>query len=145
MRPQHSQELGEEKNQKSHPAHDKQHACPGVQIAPQSRNHTGVQHDDFLTNVRRRIKRLRLERQLRQEDMAEKLNWNLRYYQRFESQNAGESFNPKIRMFLQVAEALGITLDALFAASEENSPEIESSPKRVSKKLSRRKRPGDHH
>ncbi|WP_034341898.1 helix-turn-helix domain-containing protein [Deinococcus misasensis] len=145
MRPLHSQELGKEEKQKSRPAHDKQHAYEGVQFAPQARNHTGVQHDDFLTIVRRRIKRLRLERQLRQEDMAEKLNWNLRYYQRFESQNAGESFNPKIRMFLQVAEALGITIDTLFAVSEENSPEVESTPQRVSKKLSRRKSPDGHH
>lgn len=80
--------------------------------------------DLFLAVLRRRIKLRRLDCHLNQEDVAEAAGMVLRTYQRFEAYESKESFNPKIRNLIAIAEALSITVSAL--TQEPSKDEIQS-------------------
>ena len=66
--------------------------------------------DLFLAVLRMRIKKLRIERRLRQEDVAEKAGMVLRTYQRFEAYNSEQPFNPTLRNMMSIADSLATTL-----------------------------------
>ncbi len=73
-------------------------------------------YDARLAVVKLRIRRTRLERNLRQEDVAERLHISLRSYQRFESQARGKQFDPKLTSLLAIAEALRVDVGELVGA-----------------------------
>ncbi len=74
-------------------------------------------HDAYVAVIKLRIRRARLERSLRQEDVAEQLHISLRAYQRFESQ-AGKPFEPKLTSLVAIAEALQLDICELVRAPE---------------------------
>lgn len=67
----------------------------------------------FLAVLRMRIKKRRIERRLRQEDVAEEANMVLRTYQRYEAYNSEQFFNPTLRNVMAVARALATTVPDL--------------------------------
>ena len=73
-------------------------------------------YDARLAVIKLRIRQLRLEKNLRQEDVAEKLHISLRSYQRFESQASGKPFDPKLTSLLAIAEALRVDICELVGA-----------------------------
>ncbi len=75
-----------------------------------------------MRTVKLRIRRARLERNLRQEDVAEQLHISLRSYQRFESQ-ALKPFEPKPASLLAIAETLELDICELVRAP--SGPELE--------------------
>jgi len=68
-----------------------------------------------MRTVKLRIRRARLERNLRQEDVAEQLHISLRSYQRFESQ-ARKPFEPKLTSLVAIAGALELDICKLVRA-----------------------------
>lgn len=61
----------------------------------------------YLAVVRRRIQRARLARNLRQEDVADKLGISVRSYQRYESEAREKTFNPYAATLRGIALAIG--------------------------------------
>lgn len=78
-------------------------------------------HDAYVAVIKLRIRRARLERSLRQEDVAEQLHISLRSYQRFEAQ-AGKPFEPKLMSLVAIAGALQLDICELVRAP--NSREL---------------------
>jgi transcriptional regulator with XRE-family HTH domain len=62
----------------------------------------------YLAVVRRRIQKARLEKNLRQEDVAERLGISLRSYQRYESAESDKRFNPYALTLRRIALTLGV-------------------------------------
>lgn len=60
-----------------------------------------------------RIKKRRIERRLRQEDVAEEADMVLRTYQRYEAYKSEQRFNPTLRNIMAIANALTITVSEL--------------------------------
>lgn len=73
-------------------------------------------HDAYVAVIKLRIRQARIERNLRQEDVAEQLHISLRSYQRFESQVADRPFDPKLTSLLMIAEALDLDICELVRA-----------------------------
>lgn len=70
-----------------------------------------AEYRDFTKQIRDNIRRLRLARQLTQEQMEEfELNW--RQFQRIES---GETANPTLAYLFRIAKALRVSLAELLA------------------------------
>lgn len=69
----------------------------------------------------KRLKMLRLQRGLTQQDMAELLNMTNQNYGRFETQNA----NPKLVTLMQIAKILNISVDYLLGNDEPPQTVIE--------------------
>ncbi len=55
-----------------------------------------------------RIRKARLARNLKQEDVAERTHLPLRSYQRFEARDEKRPFNPTLFSLLAVARAIGV-------------------------------------
>jgi transcriptional regulator with XRE-family HTH domain len=62
----------------------------------------------YLAVVRRRIQKARLEKNLRQEDVADRLGISLRSYQRYESESADKRFNPYVLTLRRIARTLDV-------------------------------------
>lgn len=78
--------------------------------------------DAYMGVVKLRIRRARVGRNLRQEDVAEQLHISLRSYQRFESQS-GRPFEPKLASLVAIAETLELDICDLVRAPSD--PELE--------------------
>ena len=63
--------------------------------------------------LKMRIKKCRIERRLRQEDVAEEAGMVLRTYQRFEAYQSKQGFNPTLKKLMAIATALDTTLSNL--------------------------------
>lgn len=74
-------------------------------------------HDAYVAVIKLRIRRVRLERNLRQEDVAERLGISPRSYQRFESQS-GRPFEPKLTSLVGIAEVLELDICELVKAPD---------------------------
>ncbi|MEX2534142.1 MAG: helix-turn-helix transcriptional regulator [Trueperaceae bacterium] len=61
----------------------------------------------YLAVVRRRIQQARLARELRQEDVADRLGISLRAYQRYEGVETAKEFNPYVLTLRRIASTLG--------------------------------------
>jgi transcriptional regulator with XRE-family HTH domain len=66
-----------------------------------------VTDEQYLAAVRRRIRAARLARDLRQEDVADKLGISIRSYQRYESEAPDKRFNPYALTLRRIAMTLG--------------------------------------
>lgn len=69
---------------------------------------------ELLAVVRLRVKRLRGERDLSQEEVADRVPMDVRTLQRFEASDFEET-DPQIRTFMKVAYGLGIDLHDLLS------------------------------
>ena len=94
---------------------------------------SGEAHAAYKRVVRWRLRQLRLERNLRQDDVAERANLSLRRYQEFESGRG--AFNPTLDTLLKLAEALGAHLEELTRrpTEEELARSVEKDSRRVFK------------
>ena len=83
--------------------------------------------------VRWRLRRLRLERNLRQDDVAERSGMSLRRYQEFEGGRG--TFNPTFDTLLKLAEALESHVEELTRqpSEEELEGSLERDQRRVFK------------
>ena len=93
-----------------------------------------MRDETYLSVVRHRIREARLAQGLRQEDVAEAADLQLRTYQRFEALKAERSsFNPTLVSIRAIARGLGVELEALTV--EPSAQELEAV-----KKAARRER-----
>jgi transcriptional regulator with XRE-family HTH domain len=67
-----------------------------------------MSHELYLAVVRRRIQKARLAKDLRQEDVADKLGISVRSYQRYESETREQTFNPYAATLRGIALALNV-------------------------------------
>ena len=90
-------------------------------------------HAAYKRVVRWRLRRLRLERNLRQDDVAERAGLSLRRYQEFEGGRG--AFNPTLDTLLKLAEALGEHVEELTRqpSEEELARSVERDQRRVFK------------
>ena len=90
-------------------------------------------HAAYKRVVRWRLRRLRLERSLRQDDVAERSGLSLRRYQEFEGGRG--AFNPTLDTLLKLAEALGAHVEEL--TREPSEEELEDSLERDQRRVFR--------
>jgi transcriptional regulator with XRE-family HTH domain len=82
-----------------------------------------VPDEEYLAVMRKRIRDMRISKELRQEDVAERAGLSLQSYQRFEARSA-RRFNPTILKLRVIAKAIG--LDISFLTAEPSRTEIQS-------------------
>ena len=105
-----------------------------VQKTRGARHDDGMRDDTFLAVMRLRIRKARLARHLKQEEVAERTHLPLRSYQRFEARDEKRPFNPTLFSLLAVARAIGVDLGEFVREPEEEeirALEAEGRPRRV--------------
>jgi transcriptional regulator with XRE-family HTH domain len=85
----------------------------------------------YLAVVRRRIQQARVARNLRQEDVAERLGIAVRSYQRYESEAREKAFNPYAATLRGIALALGVDVGTITREpSNREFEELKAEPRR---------------
>ena len=84
---------------------------------------------ELLAVVRLRVKRLRLERDLSQEEVVGRVPMDVRTIQRFEADDFEET-DPQIRTFMKIAHGLGVGLHELLSPpTDEERSTVRRTPK----------------
>ncbi|MEX2540764.1 MAG: helix-turn-helix transcriptional regulator [Trueperaceae bacterium] len=85
----------------------------------------------YLAVVRRRIQRARLAKNLRQEDVAERLGISVRSYQRYESEAREKTFNPYAATLRRLALAIGEDIGHIMREpTDREFDELRAQPRR---------------